>query len=196
MRYKEFNTNRVLEKCTNLIWMKGFGACSVNDIVSETGVNRFSLYNEFQNKEGILYAALNLYRTRQWNTKLYKSQHNGSLNDELLSIFSDFLLDEKNHPPGCFIIHAATELADHDPQVNTVLKQSTEELEVLFRTILERHQPKKEENNFIARHLVGLFCSSMCHCVIQSRKERINHIHTSIDLLTQKTKTYATHAKS
>ena len=63
MRYKEFNRNSVLEKCIPLFWKNGFRACAISDIVEETGVNRFSLYEEFENKEGILYAALELYRS-------------------------------------------------------------------------------------------------------------------------------------
>ena len=70
MRYKEYNVNRVLEKSMALFWQKGFNGCSVNELVKETGVNRFSLYNEFENKEGILYASLELYRERYCDDKL------------------------------------------------------------------------------------------------------------------------------
>ena len=64
MRYKEFHKNTVLEKCIPLFWKNGFGACTISDIVRTTGVNRFSLYEEFNNKEGILHNALALYQQR------------------------------------------------------------------------------------------------------------------------------------
>lgn len=60
MRYKEYNRNKVLEQSLAVFWQKGFNGCSVNELVEITGVNRFSLYSEFENKEGILYASLNL----------------------------------------------------------------------------------------------------------------------------------------
>ena len=54
MRYKEYHPNRILEKSIELFWTNGVNGCSINDIVEYTGVNRFSLYNEFENKNGIL----------------------------------------------------------------------------------------------------------------------------------------------
>lgn len=70
MRYKEYNTNNVLEKSIKLFWENGFRGCSINEIVQTTGVNRFSLYHEFENKEGILYASLHLYKKRYCQEKL------------------------------------------------------------------------------------------------------------------------------
>jgi AcrR family transcriptional regulator len=194
MRYKEFNKNRVLEKCILLFWNKGFGGCSVKQIVETTGVNRFSLYNEFENKEGILYASLNLYNQRYLNKKLVTDYKKNNLSDELLAFFSHFLLDENEHPPGCYIIHIATELADHDEKVKMILDRYTQELDNKFFVTLERFQAENPMNRFYAKHLVVLFCSSMCHCVIQSKEQRISHIQTSIHILLNKKSEYATHA--
>ena len=58
MRYKEYNPNSVLEKSIPLFWEHGFGGCAIKEIVEATGVNRFSLYQEFEDKEGILYLSL------------------------------------------------------------------------------------------------------------------------------------------
>ena len=77
MRYKEYNVNKVLEQSTNIFWTKGFKACSINDIVEETGVNRFSLYHEFQDKNGILYESLKLYRERHASVKLEALKKDG-----------------------------------------------------------------------------------------------------------------------
>ena len=194
MRYKEFNSKRVLEKSINLFWNKGFGGCSVKEIVNETAVNRFSLYNEFENKEGILYASLLLYKERYSAKKLAKDYGNNSLLKELTALFSSFLLEENTLPPGCFIIHIATELADSDKHVKKVLNEYTLELENAFLHILNRFQPANSENLFYAKHLVGLFCSSVCHCVIQSETERVSQISTSLNVLLNKKSEYAAHA--
>ena len=64
MRYKEFNSNKVLEECISLFWKNSFNGTPMSAIVKQTAVNRFSLYQEFENKQGILYEALKLYRER------------------------------------------------------------------------------------------------------------------------------------
>ncbi len=64
MRYKEYNVNSVLKKTIRLFWKRGFRGCSINDLVDETNVNRFSLYHEFSNKEGILYHSLEYYQKK------------------------------------------------------------------------------------------------------------------------------------
>lgn len=194
MRYKEFNANRVLEKCINLFWDKGYGGCSVKEIVEATGVNRFSLYNEFENKEGILFASLELYNSRYRTVKLKKVLPAKTLTDDLKTLFGEFLLEDTNHPPGCFTIHIATELADHHEKVKKLLNDYTSELQKKFYSILQHHQNGNPQNDFFAKHLVVLFCSSMCHCVIQSKEARINHIDTSIQVLLNKRQEYATHS--
>ena len=66
----EYNVNSVLEKSIKIFWDNGFRGTSINEIVNATGLNRFSLYHEFENNEGILYASLKLYRDRYCQEKL------------------------------------------------------------------------------------------------------------------------------
>lgn len=194
MRYKEFNRNRVIEKSINLFWNKGFGGCPVKEIVDETSVNRFSLYNEFASKEGILYASLELYKERYSHKKIATDYEKPTIQEEIIAFFSAFLLDDNSHPPGCYTIHIATELADHDEKVKVFLNDYIKEIENKFLQILNRFQPENIENAFYAKHLVVLFCSSMCHCVIQSSSERISHVSSSIHILLNKKREYATYA--
>lgn len=192
MRYKEFNANRVLEKCINLFWNKGFVASSIKDIVDETGVNRFSLYNEFENKEGILFQTLNLYHQRYINKKLVTKRADSAKN-EILELFNNYLTDDEQHPPGCYIIHIATEIADQSEQVKTVLEEYLKELENKLTDIIEYYPETKSQTNFLAKHLVGLFCSTVCFSVIQTYPERIAMLNSAINVILDKKTTYATH---
>ena len=91
MRYKEYNVNRVLEQSIDLFWQKGYNGCSINDIVEKTGVNRFSLYHEFENKEGILYRSLNLYRERYSKEKLHLLNSDGKLTETIKNYYLAYL---------------------------------------------------------------------------------------------------------
>ncbi|MDP4679712.1 MAG: TetR/AcrR family transcriptional regulator [Cyclobacteriaceae bacterium] len=100
MRYKEFNRNKVLDHCISLFWKNGFNSSSINEIVSITGVNRFSLYKEFGNKEGILYSALELYNDRYFSENLNVLNQKKDLRETLMEFFASLLSETRAHSPG------------------------------------------------------------------------------------------------
>jgi TetR/AcrR family transcriptional repressor of nem operon len=182
MRYKEYNVNRVLEKSIALFWQKGFNGCAISEIVESTGVNRFSLYQEFGNKEGILYHSLKLYRERQCPDKLQFLEADGNLVDVLKAFYMAFWedLDSVN---GCYIIHVGTELADSDERVKTFMDAYLTELHSLFYNLLMKHGYRDTEAHFKARHLVGLYCTTMSFCLIHTPEEREEYTLNGIKLI-------------
>lgn len=192
MRYKEYNKNKVLEQCIYLFWQKSFRGCSINDIVEKTGVNRFSLYHEFQNKEGILYNSLDLYKKRHSTQKFALLKEKGELKEVLQRFYLSFLLREEYQ--GCYFIHIGTEMADEDSEIKLLLKEYLNTLESLFSELLQNHDHTKQEADFCARHLIGLFCTSMSFCLIHSPLEREKHIANGIQVILNKNKHHATSA--
>lgn len=191
MRYKEYNVNRVLEKSIQLFWKNGFRGCSVKDIVEVTGVNRFSLYHEFADKSGILYGSLQLYRERYCEDKFNILKEEGHPEDILKKFYLSFLREE-NIQPGCFFIHIGTEMADTDEKIKSLIKSYLKEIQGLLFDLLTRNERTNEHANFCARHLVGLFCTTMSFCLIHSEKERAKHISNGIKVILNKNTSYAT----
>ena len=99
------------------------------DIVEKTNVNRFSLYGEFQNKEGLLESSLTLYKERYGRKKIDLLQKKESIQEVLINFYMSFMADSDQHPPGCFIIHTSTELADSNPMVKKILNSYLKEIE-------------------------------------------------------------------
>jgi TetR/AcrR family transcriptional repressor of nem operon len=194
MRYKEYNVNRVLEKCLQLFWAKGFRGCSINDIVEETGVNRFSLYHEFQDKEGLLYDSLRIYRERYAEPKFEILKGAGSPKEILQAFFRSFLKPEEEQQ-GCYIIHIGTELADTDLKIKEFINAYLSEIEGLIHEMLKRHMELEEDAAFYARHLIGLFCTSMSFCLILSEQQKEYHIANGLNLILNKRTNHATNAK-
>lgn len=184
MRYKEYNINSVLERSIRLFWENGFRGCSINKIVDVTGVNRFSLYHEFENKEGILYASLNLYRDRYCQEKLEYLEREGNLADILKEFYLSFI-DQNNAIPGCYFIHIATELADSDRKIRTIVDTYLTEVESTFDTLLQRKGISAEDSNLLARHFLGLYCTAMSFCLIHTKEQREKHIDTGIKVILQ-----------
>lgn len=193
MRYKEFNTQRVLEDCITLFWEHGFGACAIKDIVSKTNVNRFSLYEEFENKEGLLLHSLELYQNRYSDKQQELLNNDKPVKTVLREFFISFLSDSNTHPPGDFVLHISTELADNNESIKNTLDNYLKSLKRKFEHLLKKHNDTSINSNFIAKHLVGLFCTSMCFCVIHSYNERISMLENGLDLILTKN---TPHAKS
>lgn len=191
MRYKEYNVNRVLEKCIQLFWKNGFRGCSVKDIVEETGVNRFSLYHEFDDKNGILYAALQLYQERYCQDKFDILKEEGEPKHVLAKFYSSFLKQENLHL-GCFFIHIGTELADTDEKIKMLVKSYLEDIETLISNLLKRNNATTENADLCARHLTGFFCTIMSFSLIHSEEEREHRIAYGIDLILTKNTSHAT----
>lgn len=183
MRYKEFNTAKVLEQCIGLFWQNGYNSCSIKQIVEATGVNRFSLYNEFENKDGILEASLDLYADRYIGPRMKILDGDGTARETLKAFFESFVGESKNHPPGCYTIYIASELADTVPTINSRLKDYLGQLEEKFTQVLNRDSTITGSHRFLATRLCGLFCNSMCFCVIQDPDERIAYIENSFNLI-------------
>lgn len=187
MRYKEFNTQRVLEDCISLFWDNGFGACAINDIVSKTNVNRFSLYQEFENKEGILHQSMQLYQHRYSNEQQKLLLSNKPLKTVLKEFFISFLSDSNTHPTGDYILHIATELADTNSKVKNTLDTYLNNLQSQFKLLFNKHLETKSHATFLAKHVTALFCTSMCYSVIHPYQNRISLVDNGLNILLNKT---------
>ena len=154
-------------------------------------MNRFSLYHEFADKSGILYGALQLYRERYCEDKFNILKEKGRPEDILKKFYLSFLREE-NLQPGCFFIHIGTEMADTDEKIKSLIKSYLEEIQGLLFYLLSRNERTNEHAKFCARHLVGLFCTTMSFCLIHSEQERTNHISNGIEVILNKNTSYAT----
>jgi len=182
MRYKEYNINRVLEKSMVLFWKKGFNGCSIREVVDATGVNRFSLYHEFENKEGILYHSLNLYRTRYCDENLLLLDQKGDIATVLRHFYLSFL-NESRPVPGCYFIHIGTELADTDERVRQSMDTYLMEIYTRFVNLLCENGVGTSSSEFKSRHLLGLYITAMSFCLIHTEEERERFITNGIDLI-------------
>jgi TetR/AcrR family transcriptional regulator, transcriptional repressor for nem operon len=60
-RRKSYDRDEVLERAMRLFWQQGFHATSTRELAQAMGVNVYSLYAEFESKEGLYRAALARY---------------------------------------------------------------------------------------------------------------------------------------
>lgn len=60
-RSKQYERQDVVNKALDVFWSKGFEASSLSDLTEATGLNKKTLYHEFQSKEGLFMAAIDAY---------------------------------------------------------------------------------------------------------------------------------------
>lgn len=188
MRYKEFNRNTVLEKCISLFWNDSYRATSIKKIVDITGVNRFSLYAEFVDKEGILQAAVKLYLERYAYKyiEVFEQQTNGK--QALLSFFHSYFKESKKHPPGCFLIATSTELFKTNAFVTLELDNYLKQLNKAFvKWAIQNNSIDSEKK---ASQLVGLFCSAMSICVILTEAEFKDYLEKNLNVILENEYSY------
>jgi AcrR family transcriptional regulator len=189
MRYKEFNRNRVLKECINLFWRQGFNATPISRIVAATGVNRFSLYSEFGNKEGILYAAIQLYLERIAFKNLQLLTEDQANPGSLRTFFNAFLQRDEDYPRGCFLIYIATELGKSNEEVNRVLRTYLNSLQqAFFQWAQTRDLPN---DHVIINQLVGLYCSAMCFGIVLSKHELEDYLTRNLNVILKEHPSYA-----
>ena len=168
-----------------LFWQKGFNGCTINELVDITGVNRFSLYHEFENKEGLLYHSLNLYRNRYCDENLALLNEDADLITILKRFYLSFL-EESRPVQGCYFIHIGTELADTNQEVKTSMDKYLKEIFTRFVNLLCKNGMGKNESEFKARHLVGLYITAMSFCLIQTKEERATYVTNGLNLIITK----------
>jgi hypothetical protein len=123
-----------------------------------------------------------LYRSRYCQEKLEYLKKEGDLPDILKEFYLSFI-DETNSIPGCYFIHIATELADKDKKIRTIVDSYLSEVESMFNTLLQRKGLSAENSILLARHFLGLYCTAMSFCLIHTKKQRDKHLDTGIKII-------------
>lgn len=185
MRYKEFNRNKVLEQCIVAFWNKSYSGTSINQIVKITKVNRYSLYNEFTNKRGILDTALELYKERYSRHYFSVDTKGKNLKESIQQFYFNFLRSKSNHPPGCFILYIAMEMADNDPLIKSYLQGYHHDINDHLAHIIAQFPVYEEDQDKLLQNLIGLFHSSMIYSYIQTEQQRLDFIDLNLNLILQ-----------
>lgn len=189
MRYKEFNRNRVLKKCLKIFWDQGFNATGIKQIVENTEVNRFSLYAEFKNKEGLLHQSIQFYLKHEAYPKL-KCLEEGKGNPEaLVDYFNLFFKQNSFDTEGCFLIFIGTEMDASNHDINTLLKAYVNVLNEYFQKWAEPLMLEKQ--SILINQLTSFYCSYMTYGLILSKEKREDYLKKCLNTILVNTRSYA-----
>lgn len=142
MRTAEYDRDDVLRQAMAVFAQKGYAATSMQDLVAATGLHPGSLYCAFQNKRGILLAALARYSDDQAerHARLLSQAETpiDSLRRLLLATADDCAQSDARS--SCLVTKTLQELAKQDAEVQEVLCRMNTRLEARLTKLLSAAQ--------------------------------------------------------
>lgn len=181
-RHKSYDREEVLEKALLLFWQKGFEGTHLKELVSVTGLNRFSLYKEFGSKEGLFEAAMESYM--QQLGSLVSHLHAEPLGVGNIRRYFEALVEHKFRH-GCFLVNTLSEKNVLAPGTFGRVQEFIQHGGELFRANLAASQvigelPPDENVEALARFLVihelGLLTYGILDPSKTSRRESLRFL--------------------
>jgi len=167
-RKKSYIEEEVIEKAMHAFWKNGYEGTSVRDLEREMGINQFSIYARFKNKEGIFLESVRFYKRKVKEQILNKLIN---ANDEVNCIkvyFNDFLnfIKDEEYYKGCLLTNTMSELGEKT--IEQISKEITQFSKLIHDTFLEKLGYSKSKNietinkqaNYLIVSLQGLSIAS------------------------------------
>lgn len=113
-REKQYSEEEVIGKAMNLFWRDGVIPTSMNALEKEMGINKFSIYASFGDKQGLFLESMKCYCKKITQELLdpLKEPDNGLT--DIKTYFLNFIefSKEKGRQKGCFMTNTVTEFGD------------------------------------------------------------------------------------
>ncbi|RDK06992.1 TetR/AcrR family transcriptional regulator [Cupriavidus lacunae] len=106
----QYDEGAVIDAALDAFWRHGYAATSINVLTKATGLSRSSLYQRFQDKDGLFQIALETYTDRV--LRRMKSYEGGSARARLEALLRGLLPMGSRRPPGCLLARSCAELVD------------------------------------------------------------------------------------
>ena len=160
MRNAEFDREEVLRAAMKAFMHKGYAKTSMQDLKKATGLHPGSIYCAFENKRGLLLAALEQYRLDR-KTEFEQFFANSELAMVNLKSYLDNIVVECiscDSAQACLLTKALNEIADQDSEIQQVISDN---LSMLQQALAEKFEQAKTEKSISAdkdcHHLARYF---------------------------------------
>jgi TetR/AcrR family transcriptional repressor of nem operon len=166
-RKKQYNETEVIEKAMRLFWRNGYESTSVRMLEKEMGINQFSIYASFKNKEGVFLESIKFYNSQiKTITDTLEKSNNGVVG--IKEYFLDFLEFSREGAifKGCLVTNTVNEIKeDSNPMIMAALKRFSSRIRELFVRNLQQDDEKdvkeiEEQADYLMNALLGLSISS------------------------------------
>ena len=147
---KKNKEKEILQNAITLFWKNGFHKTSIQDLVDYLGINRASLYNTYQDKEGLFTTCLIAYREQIFNMATETLYENKSIKKGFQDLFKFIIesIGKDVNKKGCLIANTYSELPSLIDNQNHNLAHETKDLWItLIKGALKKAEKNKEIKN-------------------------------------------------
>ncbi len=115
-RKKEYIEEIVIERAMQLFWRNGYKATSVRNLEKEMGINQFSIYSSFGDKQGVFLESIKCYKNLVTEQLLDKLNNSNEGIESIKAYFTNFLKFSQNNKinRGCLITNTIDEIAGNE----------------------------------------------------------------------------------
>lgn len=157
-----FNKELALDKAMYLFWEKGYDATYISDLIETMGISRSTLYDSFGGKDELFKLVLAHYKNFGYRKRklLFSGKDTKT---SLKSYFYQHIEEcySNNSPKGCIITNSSLIIGHIDPSIEERLLNDFNELEHVFKQIIDegiRREEISQESNpeLVAYSLLNL----------------------------------------
>ncbi|MGF1683873.1 TetR/AcrR family transcriptional regulator [Photobacterium minamisatsumaniensis] len=141
-RSKNFEREEKLIQAMELFWQKGYAETSMADLVAHLGINRFSIYNSYIDKESLYQEALAYYLNNVSLPALTALRSEQAGAKEVIHFLSQFAQLQHEQTCGCFLQNALLERAYDNKPIRDKANDLFLALEQAFLNALTNDQQK------------------------------------------------------
>ena len=160
MRNAEFDREEVLRAAMKAFMHKGYANTSMQELKKATGLHPGSIYCAFENKRGLLLAALEQYRVDRATEfeQFFANSHLALLN--LKSYLTNVVVEciSFDSAQACLLTKALNEIAEQDSEIQQIISDN---LSMLQQALAEKFEQAKAEKSISAdkdcHHLARYF---------------------------------------
>lgn len=163
-RPKTYDENEILEKATNVFFLKGYSATTADDLLKAMNIGKGSFYLAFRGGKRELYQktlrnfsdkAINRFRT-----DLHNAQNPIDFLKEFFFLLAESPLERKMK--GCYIGNAIIEMSNFDVELTDQAIELLSSLEKGFKRALEAAKHKgflksNVDSSILSKYLINLW---------------------------------------
>ncbi|QXP79523.1 MULTISPECIES: TetR/AcrR family transcriptional regulator [Winogradskyella] len=149
-RKKEYNETEVVEKAMHIFWRNGYQTTSMQMLEKEMGINKFSIYSSFGNKNGLFLESLKQYKSKINSIfEKFRKADNGI--EDIKQFFYDSVSSnfEEGNEKGCLVTNTYNEFSESEDLL--IKEQMNSFMDGLKTIIIEKLKmdPSKDEETII-----------------------------------------------
>jgi len=157
----QYDEEAVVDAAVHVFWRHGYAATSINELTAATGLSRSSLYQRFQDKDGLFREALTKY-TQRVLTRMSAS-HAETMRARLDALLREFLPRDarSKRPAGCLLARSCSEMtalteAGREAALAGLAKQRAIIEAILVRAVSQEELAPDADIEGMAWHFLGV----------------------------------------